>query len=342
MNTYWWIVRGPLWTVVLVVLSWPFWPATTSEKKHETQIAETTSFESFSNNEVIPTVLLSPELSSARQLTVAVLTKSDGFQSRLQLRKYHRGSAPPNLVQFVFPVGRLPNNTHHDAALEQEHSIFKDLLVLNYEDCWKQLNKKMIGTLNWFASRFSSNDSLILKTDDDVVINWTIFSRYLVEELLPRGWVDKDNKTRQLQSSPLFMGQRLDSIVVDRNNSSRYYEPNFPNATFPIYCDGPFILLNRISADEFAKARRSFTMFMRNDDALLGVLAQNITSMEVADVRSKKATAKQFGHGSIQELKKHECSDWWWLPVDDNARNAAEAIASSCTSAYLTEHNHGG
>eukprot|EP01056_Protomagalhaensia_sp_Gyna25_P002133 Protomagalhaensia_sp_Gyna_25__2132@NODE_2152_length_1257_cov_10_403120_g1777_i0_p1_GENE_NODE_2152_length_1257_cov_10_403120_g1777_i0NODE_2152_length_1257_cov_10_403120_g1777_i0_p1_ORF_typecomplete_len353_score45_70Galactosyl_T/PF01762_21/4_1e29Fringe/PF02434_16/0_15DUF3333/PF11812_8/0_18DUF3333/PF11812_8/7_4e03_NODE_2152_length_1257_cov_10_403120_g1777_i01691227 len=277
-----------------------------------------------------PRVLIRPSVT--RPWVVLALTKSKSFMDRQRTRDEHR----PKSVQVVFPVGLVANDTAHTAALEAEAEIYGDLLLMDFEDRWETLVRKTFGSLKWFYEETTFNDSLVFKVDDDVVINWPALSGYVHDTLLPTGWKSAEKSSvRLVQRDPLYLGFGCLGAVINKDPHDRYYEPQLDAGVFPDYVNGPLIMMNRVTVEAVLKELPKQTTYVRNDDALIGILADR-ANVSVIHCPDRLATRHPFGHADKTDLRRlPPCSDWWWAIVDKPVlREAFQTKVYECAASY--------
>ncbi|KAM7296356.1 putative galactosyltransferase [Ixodes scapularis] len=131
----------------------------------------------------------------------------------------------------VFFVGISKNRTA-SRAVQDEATKYGDVVILPYEDTYRNLTYKFVYGMKW-TLEFCPSVKYIVKFDDDMVANLVRVVRYL----------------RRLRASP---GSEIHCYVwnrktVHRETESPWYLPSdvYPRDTFPDYCSGRAIFFKR-------------------------------------------------------------------------------------------------
>eukprot|EP01053_Blabericola_migrator_P008697 Blabericola_migrator_1__8696@NODE_457_length_8311_cov_49_879791_g358_i0_p2_GENE_NODE_457_length_8311_cov_49_879791_g358_i0NODE_457_length_8311_cov_49_879791_g358_i0_p2_ORF_typecomplete_len357_score48_62Galactosyl_T/PF01762_21/4_6e27Fringe/PF02434_16/7_3e05_NODE_457_length_8311_cov_49_879791_g358_i071298199 len=209
-------------------------------------------------------ILREPPLHQANA-TVFVLTTPRVADNRRVLRKLHQDvSAKSDFkLAFRYLLGYKDHDTDYTSDLLSEFDEFQDLLILNMTDSWTSLSTKVMTAFYYFATRFKDPNSVMIKMDDDVVVNWP----KVQNDLLTNSF---DIESR----SHWWVGEPPSYVKVIKEWESRYLELFRKPGVYNPYANGPFYLMNQATARRLAEQRvRKYPIPTRNDDALLGDLA---------------------------------------------------------------------
>ncbi|KAJ7384940.1 Beta-1,3-galactosyltransferase 2 [Desmophyllum pertusum] len=159
--------------------------------------------------------------------------------------------------KIVFMLGKADANTN--AVVEQEASVFNDILLGEFQDSYKNLVIKTIMGLSW-ASRL--NCTHVLKADDDVYIHIPRLITWLRQPSLPAG---------------LYAGRVYPKVPVLRQTTSKYFldRESYPASYYPPYCAGPFYVLSQSILPALVNLT-SFVKPILMEDAYIGMLTQTL------------------------------------------------------------------
>lgn len=155
------------------------------------------------------------------------------------------------ILAVVFMLGnahKIGDKLTNVTQLEAERILFTDIIIGDFIDSYRNLSRKAIMALEWLTST-CQNAQIIVKTDDDVVLN--IFK--LTEEL--NAW-----SPTELKASNIWcVVQRNEKTVKDKA-SIFYVEPGtFKNDIFPSHCGGVgWVAPMRVIVRIINEIRRSF------------------------------------------------------------------------------------
>eukprot|EP01053_Blabericola_migrator_P000006 Blabericola_migrator_1__5@NODE_1001_length_5735_cov_490_698659_g689_i0_p3_GENE_NODE_1001_length_5735_cov_490_698659_g689_i0NODE_1001_length_5735_cov_490_698659_g689_i0_p3_ORF_typecomplete_len381_score51_78Galactosyl_T/PF01762_21/6_6e23Fringe/PF02434_16/0_12_NODE_1001_length_5735_cov_490_698659_g689_i013612503 len=234
--------------------------------------------------------------------TALILTIPKDAKKRRQMRALHTKYYAPlsNVfkIGMFFPVGAFTTKGEDlTEELLQEAEEYGDLLILNFTESWTTLSTKVMSAFFYFKSQASRPEQVLIKLDDDVVVNWPAMQM----DLAQRGPHDGRNLVPALSSTPIWIGQFMHDSKRLKTWRSKYLEIFHGEGLFPSYTNGPLFLMNKPTVDILVERRlREFPIPMRNDDAMLGDLAFQtpITRLENDYlVRS--------------DIEENTC-DWWW------------------------------
>ena len=128
------------------------------------------------------------------------------------------------IVKFVFVLG-LSTNAYENEVVLNETIRFKDILILNFTDTYRNLTMKTMSTMKWIASN-CKHVKLIMKTDADIFINVPKIMNHLrsIHFSLPK----------------TLLGRCYTYSIIERNSSYKYFVPmsEYRFQYFPPYCSG--------------------------------------------------------------------------------------------------------
>ncbi|KAJ7389973.1 galactosyltransferase [Desmophyllum pertusum] len=202
----------------------------------------------------------SPEHFMSRQAIRLTWGRMDHFIGNRQ--ENNRGKLRSWKTIFLIGHSSNPKINH---LVDQEASIYKDVVIGSFEDTYRNLYMKMIFSINWPLDQ-KCHASYILKTDEDCfvkignLLNW--LSSY--HEAL--------NGTR-----PLYAGRVQIGMEVIRDKRSRYYvsKKDHPADTFHPYVSGGGYVLSGNLLPLLAEVSQRSPVFP-NEDALLGSLMHRL------------------------------------------------------------------
>ncbi|XP_063049626.1 beta-1,3-galactosyltransferase 5-like [Engraulis encrasicolus] len=164
--------------------------------------------------------------------------------------------------RVVFLVGQ-PVESGVFPHIAQEQQDYGDILLGNYEDCYRNLTLKVMHGL-WWASEHC-RPRFVLKTDDDCFVNTYYLPRYLTE-------FNQDSAGVYV-GSVFHLGRRH----VIRDQRSKWYvsKDDFREQEYPPYASGIGYVLSLDVAREMVEAARDVPP-VPMEDAYVGVLAREV------------------------------------------------------------------
>ena len=153
----------------------------------------------------------------------------------------------------VFLLGRT-----QAIEIQQEASVFNDILVLNMTDNYDNLVIKVFSGLLW--SIIYMNPRFILKADDDVYVRIP----YLIS------WLENYGSDKLYGGHVIPDGARVNRSVTWKN---RVLKDCLAEDVYPPYCSGPFYVISSYILPSVFESVRKWTAFPA-EDAYLGILAR--------------------------------------------------------------------
>lgn len=154
---------------------------------------------------------------------------------------------------FLVAQTQIQNNSK---LLMKENEVHADLIRADYYDhYWNQTLKLLMG-FEW-AARYC-NFSFLLKTDDDVFVNFPKLIFYLNESTTP--------------NEKVYMGNMIRSPCASRQGKWEIYTEEYSEETYPDYCSGFGFILSHDVVAMFVEVFDVVPNF-RIDDVYIGILA---------------------------------------------------------------------
>ncbi|KAJ7389974.1 galactosyltransferase [Desmophyllum pertusum] len=188
--------------------------------------------------------------------------------SPFQSRKFHESTSNQADMgkswKTVFLIGHS-SNPKINHLVDQEASIYKDVVIGSFEDTYRNLYMKMIFSINWPLDQ-KCHASYILKTDEDCFVNIGNLLNWL------SSYHEALNGTRSLYAGRVQIG-----MEVIRDKRSRYYvsKKDHPADTFHPYVSGGGYVLSGNLLPLLAEVSQRSPVFP-NEDALLGSLMHRL------------------------------------------------------------------
>ena len=155
----------------------------------------------------------------------------------------------------VFLVAQTKIKTDSESLLK-ENEVHADLIRADYYDhYWNQTLKLLMG-FEW-AARYC-NFSFLLKTDDDVFVNFPKLIFYLNETTTP--------------TEKVYMGNMIRSPCASRHGKWEIYTEEYSEERYPDYCSGFGFILSHDVVATFVEVFDIIPNF-RIDDVYIGILA---------------------------------------------------------------------
>lgn len=175
---------------------------------------------------------------------IYVLSSIDHFQRRQAIRTSW-ASELNSLGQLRFVVG-WPHHQNDSQQLRREMQLFNDLLVYPFQDDYRMLSLKTLALLR-HSQRHCSHVPFTIKCDDDVLINWPLLSKQLLQSYIVPP-VTNNNSSSHLADNQLLCF-RLQQKQPVRNSNDVWYVPMhvYSYNTYPDYCNGPAYVLGNAS-----------------------------------------------------------------------------------------------
>jgi hypothetical protein len=238
------------------------------------------------NNEINYTLHLSPHFpdcsvkaKTARPLLLAVvIVAPERFDRRETIRRTwatssrhvssnhtyksarNRQRTPPSAMTLavVFVMGRATAEKLNE-KIKREHEQHGDILQFsNFNDSYHFLTVKVIGSF-WWAHTHCSAAQLIMRVNDDVVVNTPILLPFLHNVL---SYITvSDKSVSQSLTSPtakIIMGNLFPASPVSRDQSYKFFisPDEYTSDSFVPYMEGSAYVITRNLASEFCNLSR--------------------------------------------------------------------------------------
>lgn len=240
-----------------------------------------------------PYIMENPSLcTSVRNLSVLVIvhTAPDHFERRQTIRETwtnntyysHLGS-----VRVLFLLGRVKSRDIQ-MKMEQEFKEHGDLLQGDFLDAYKNLTHKGVMGYKWITER-CRNTNVILKVDDDVVVNmFKFFTEYMPKYR---------NKSKQIFCNHIHPG----TMLIIRDKRSKWYvdQNHFKGQKFyPRYCSGFMVMITNDIIPAIYRSATLTPFFWVDDVYLYGLAPGNVPGVHYNDL--KKETHELNGQLAIK------------------------------------------
>lgn len=211
-------------------------------------------------------------------VVVIVHTAPTNFINRMAIRKtWGNNSYYSDLgtTKLLFLLGRV-NNASLQRKIEEEFKQFGDLVQGDFMDSYYNMTLKGTMGFKWLSER-CRNAKVVLKVDDDVIVNMFAFLEKFVPSFLLK---------------PRHMAcRRLRKAKIERRKSSKWSieERLFSGeSVYPDFCQGFIVAIsNDVVPELFASA--SLTPFFWIDDIFLyGLVPENVPEMFYTDMQYNK------------------------------------------------------
>ncbi|KAG8441348.1 hypothetical protein GDO86_006906 [Hymenochirus boettgeri] len=139
-------------------------------------------------------------------------------------------------IKRVFLLG-IPSNNETQVAVEQESSVFHDIVQQDFMDTYHNLTLKTLMGLEW-VSRFCPQAKYVMKIDTDMFFNPWFLVRNILEP-------DKPTKVG------FITGQVIIGASPFRDPNNKWYIPVslYPENQYPVYCSGTgYVFSNDLSS----------------------------------------------------------------------------------------------
>ncbi|CAG9841012.1 unnamed protein product [Diabrotica balteata] len=165
--------------------------------------------------------------------------------------------------KIVFLIGD-PSSLEEQKNIEAESTLFGDIVQGNFIDTYRNLTYKHVTVLKYFIYH-CPHAKFLLKTDDDVFVNWPSMKNFLTYDLCPG-----DRQT-------IYCITRTHSHV-DRNESKWVVTfEEYSEEFYPPYCLGYFIVYTPEVVFTLYKEAQKSNSFLWVDDAFVtGILFKNL------------------------------------------------------------------
>ncbi|CAG9841011.1 unnamed protein product [Diabrotica balteata] len=158
-----------------------------------------------------------------------------------------------------------PGSTRKQKKIEVENAQFGDIIQGNFKDSYKNLTYKHIMALKYFVYH-CPHAKFLLKTDDDVFINWPSMENFLTFGVYPYS----DRQT-------IYCVTRTHS-PVERNYSKWVVSFNeYPEEVYPPYCLGYILIYTpEVVVALYNEAQQSNSFLWVDDVFVTGILFKKL------------------------------------------------------------------
>ena len=166
-------------------------------------------------------------------------------------------------AKFIFLLGTV-NDQALQSEIDKEFKQHGDILQGNFLDTYANLTYKGVMGFKWLSEN-CKNAQILVKADDDIVIN--IYRFY--EEVIPE---------MKLHDRQVFCWRSARSIIFRGVRHKSFLPKNYfyGQHSYPLYCKGPFVFMTFDLVPLILKSA-SVTPFLWLEDVYLyGLVMQNI------------------------------------------------------------------
>ncbi|XP_053399559.1 beta-1,3-galactosyltransferase 1-like [Mercenaria mercenaria] len=213
---------------------------------------------------------------SVKNLTVLVVvnTATDHFGRRQTIRKTWTNNtyfSHLGTLRTLFLLGRTVD-TSIQADIEKESKEYGDILQGDFMDTYLNLTHKGVMGLKWLNER-CRNAKMILKVDDDFIVNIFIYFRKI---------------GKSLPSTHVYCLYGTDGVIRDKENKWYLSENHFKGEKiYREHCKGKFVSMrNDIIPSLYISARKT-PFFPYDDVTLFGYAMHNIKGLRYKTLEQK-------------------------------------------------------
>jgi len=218
-------------------------------------------------------------------LFIGVNSAPNNFERRMEVRNswmkdqiLKQDENGMSAVKAKFVVGKFMDEDTR-LKVEEEHRHYGDILFLDVEEGYDNLNKKSVAYFRWFAVNFCCSEdyapyAYAMKLDDDSWPNLGLLLPYLNK---------KKDETNQLQ----YIGALLwhGAVLRDGKNAETAELQDFPYNTYPAYAAGSGYILSMgvtRAMDDHVKEKGDIQL-LKNEDTTIGywIFQENYMNMAV-------------------------------------------------------------
>lgn len=268
-------------------------------------------------------------------------------------------------LRVIFLLGAVANATLQ-RQLQQENSLYSDMVQGNFMDDYKNMTYKHVMAFKWFIYS-CANAQLLIKVDDDVFVNTPQLLAYIndthrrvgINKVIRRNLYainhssDKFQLSQQLPYHPknlLFCQQVLDARVKRSYRSKwRVSVREFAGSLYPPYCPGYSIIYSPDVVQRLYSAAQNTKYFWIDDVHVTGTLVQQlniITTSSLPYVLSKEDCENVLA-GKIEladlefvfawpDITAQQITQLWQLIKGGN-KPTRNTIIDSTDESYLNE-----
>uniref|UniRef100_A0A0B7BM48 Hexosyltransferase n=1 Tax=Arion vulgaris TaxID=1028688 RepID=A0A0B7BM48_9EUPU len=174
------------------------------------------------------------------------------------------------LIVFFIGSRRDIHNRHQrkilHAKIQEEASIFGDILQEDFIDSYENLSLKSVSILKWVKT-FCPNTQFVLKVDDDMYVNIPFMITILREQVLDR-----------TTPSAFIMGSMQEGAQPMRNPTSKWYTPYslFQEDTYPNYVSGTAYVMTGQAASLLYEVSLRIPKFWLEDIYITGLCSREV------------------------------------------------------------------
>ncbi|CAH0562037.1 unnamed protein product [Brassicogethes aeneus] len=242
-----------------------------------------------------------PELGGNLKLLICVTSAPSHQSARLAIRETWGHYAMRKDIAITFMLGSTSNETIN-RQLEEEQTLFGDIIRGKFVDTYDNLTLKTISLLEW-VDNYCPKAAYVLKTDDDMFINVARLLQFM---------------SKHKPDQRAIYGRLAQKWKPIRNKKSKYYisPQQYKPSVFPDFTTGPAYLLPAQISKELYTAALNHTYFKLEDVFVTGIVANGlkIKRVHASEFLNKKVsftTCNLQKAISFHMVKANEQYDLW-------------------------------
>ncbi|XP_060085302.1 lactosylceramide 1,3-N-acetyl-beta-D-glucosaminyltransferase B-like [Ylistrum balloti] len=218
-----------------------------------------------------------------------VKTRPDNFAKRKTIRKTWADEHRFPNIRTVFSIG-IPRDSNIIKQIKQESLKYKDVLLMDYMDTYKNLTLKTTSGINWAVAHCNVAE-FVVSVDDDMYVA----TDFLIQHL-------KDMP--QAESERLYHGHLYHNTEPVRYGKKDAWESKwivtreeYPFDTYPDYIFGGFVVMSMRTVLEMSLAI-PYTQPISMEDVYLGIVASRLgivaTNTDLVDYYITYSNTEKF------------------------------------------------
>lgn len=242
-----------------------------------------------------------PKHGESMSLTIVVMSAPKNHDARNAIRKTWGSYDGRRDVALAFMVG-VSVDPKIERNLQQESTLYEDIIRGNFIDSYSNLTLKTISTLEW-VNTYCPNAKFLLKADDDMFIN--------VERLIK--FAEKHAKDKRT-----IFGRVAKKWKPIRNKQSKYFvsQAQFKQVLYPDFTTGPSYLVTQDAIGDLLEGALNQTYLKLEDVFVTGIVASKlaIKRIQVNEFQNRKISYSVCNVQkaiSIHMVKYGEQFDLW-------------------------------